>query len=105
MNLVDILEYPRDFIDRESPRYSGSMRVLSSLLLEEVYPLLADRVVRPTALWPLARLHPREVYVGHTVGSQESWWEFNRIQVASTMTRFMEHIRKKKGELGERKTD
>lgn len=77
--------YDQALLDAVSPGYKGQMKVLSSLVLEELYPLLAAPAVRPTSLWPLARLHPREVYVGHTVPSQESWWEWNRIDQVSMM--------------------
>ena len=99
VRLVDTMQYRPEVIDARSPGYKGSMKVLSSLLLEELYPLLATNAMRPGSLWPLARLHPKEVYVGHTVAAQESWWEFQRIDKVSMTTRFFEHLRKKKAEL------
>lgn len=103
VRLVDTMEYPREVIDVTSPGYTGQMRVLSSLLLGEVYPLLATNALRPLHMWPLARLHPGEVYVGHTVAAQEYWWEFNRIDKVAVMQRFMEHLRKGNAKLGEKK--
>jgi hypothetical protein len=95
VRLVDTLEYPQEMLDEMSPGYRGEMKVLSSLVFTEVYPLLATFALRPTNLWPLARLHPREVYVGHTIASQESWWEFNRIDAVSMMDGFLADLKKK----------
>jgi hypothetical protein len=64
----------------------------------QLYPLLATLSVRPPGLWPCARLHPREVYVGTTDASQEGWWEFNRIDQAM-MQGFFESMRAKKADL------
>jgi len=76
---LDLLS--QEFIDQVSPGYKGEMKILSSLLLEELYPLLATLSVRPFGLWPCARLHPREVYVGTTDAAQEGWWEFSRMDL------------------------
>ncbi|KAF9700750.1 hypothetical protein EKO04_001734 [Ascochyta lentis] len=101
VRLVDTLhgQYPQDLIDATSPGYGGEMKVRSSLVFEELYPLLATLSVRPLALWPLARLHPREVYVGTTDGAQESWREFNRIYAVAMNKDFFKGLRKKKKEL------
>ncbi|KAF2026783.1 hypothetical protein EK21DRAFT_92138 [Setomelanomma holmii] len=96
VRLVDTVEYPKEMLDEISPGYKGEMKMLSSLVFTEVYPLLATSALRPTSLWPLARLHPREVYVGHTTSSQESWWEFCRLDVAAMTNGFFEEMRKKK---------
>ncbi|KAF2682288.1 hypothetical protein K458DRAFT_406023 [Lentithecium fluviatile CBS 122367] len=95
IRLVDTREYNPQVIDAESPGYKGELKVLSSLVLEEVYPLVASSALTPSSLWPLARLHPREVYVGHTVGSQEYWWEFNNIDTVSMNQAFLKHLREK----------
>jgi hypothetical protein len=105
VRLIDTIVYPESSIEN-SPGYRGEVKVLSSLLLEEVYPLLATLAVRPPDLWPIARLHPREVYVGHTVDSQEVGFEWQRQEreIASHMiSRFMEHLRKQKVALDEGK--
>jgi hypothetical protein len=96
VRLVDTLEYPQEMLDDISPGYSGEMKVLSSLVFTEVYPLLATNALKTTELWPLARLHPREVYVGHTNESQEAWWEFGRIDMGAMMGGMFADIRKKK---------
>jgi hypothetical protein len=85
-------------LDADSPGYKGQMKVLSTLIFEELYPLLATLSVRPFGLWPAARLHPREVYVGTTDASQEGWWEFHRIEQAAAM-RFFDDMRQKKAAL------
>jgi hypothetical protein len=96
VRLVDTLEYPQEMLDEISPGYSGEMKVLSSLVFTEVYPLLATNALKTTGLWPLARLHPREVYVGHTNDSQEAWWEFGRIDVGAMMGGMFADMRRKK---------
>lgn len=88
--------YPPELIDVTAPGYTGEVRVLSSLLFEEVYPLLADHAVRPMAMWPLARRHPRGVFVGHVVGTQERWWEFGRGH-GGLVGGFVEYLKRKKG--------
>jgi hypothetical protein len=50
----------QEMIDRLAPGYKGEMKMLSTLLLEEIYPL-ATFSIRPFGLWPCARLHEREV--------------------------------------------
>ncbi|KAH7066899.1 hypothetical protein BKA63DRAFT_130404 [Paraphoma chrysanthemicola] len=96
VRLVDTVEYPPGMLEELSPGYRGDMKVLTSLVFQEVYPLLATFAARPTMLWPLARLHPREVYVGHTVESQEAWWEFTRTDTAVVMQAMFADMRKKK---------
>lgn len=99
VRLVDTIKYNEEMLDATSPGFKGEVKVLSSLVLEELYPLLATYAVRPRSLWPLARLHPREVYVGHTINAQEAWWEFNRIDKVHMNKAFFEHLKKKKAEL------
>jgi hypothetical protein len=103
VRLVDTSQYPQDLLDCNSPGYKGQMKVLSSLVFTEVYPLLATFALRPTGLWVLARLHPREVYVGHTTGAQEYWWEFNRIDVAAMTGAFFADAKKRQAALKEGK--
>lgn len=100
VRLVDATfdQLPKEMIDKVSPGYRGEVKVLSTLLLEEVYPLLATLSVRPFGLWPCARLHAREIYVGTTDASQEGWWEFNRIDQAM-MQGLFDSMRKKKADL------
>ena len=42
----------KEVIDRLAPGYKGEMKVLSTLLLEELYPLLATFSIRPLAFGP-----------------------------------------------------
>ncbi len=100
VRLVDATydQLSQEMIDALSPGYKGEMKVLSSLLLEEIYPLLATLSVRPFGMWPCARLHAREVYVGTTDAAQEAWWENNRID-RTVMLMFFEDMRKKKADL------
>tara|TARA_R110002003_G_scaffold130_8_gene12219 strand:- start:3517 stop:4935 length:1419 start_codon:yes stop_codon:yes gene_type:complete len=99
VRLVDTVSYPQEMLDETSPGYKGEIKVLSSLVFEELYPVLATFAARPRALWPLARLHPREVYVGHTTAAQESWWEFCRIDTVAMTSGMFEQMRKKKAAL------
>jgi hypothetical protein len=69
---VRLVGYPQGMLDQMSPGYRGELKVLSSLVFTEVYPPLATFALRPMGLWPLARLHPKEVFVGHTTGAQEA---------------------------------
>jgi hypothetical protein len=96
VRLVDTVEYPPGMLDATSPGYQGELKVLSNLVFTDVYPLLATFALRPASLWPLARLHPREVYVGHTIDSQEYWWEFCRIDTVAMTTGMFADMRKKK---------
>jgi hypothetical protein len=96
VRLVDTMEYPQEMLDEMSPGYRGEMKVLSSLVFTEVYPLVATFALRPTSLWPLARLHPREVFVGHTNEAQESWWEFCRIDTVAMTNGIFAEMRRKR---------
>ena len=94
VKLVDTMEYATEKIDALAPGYTGEMRVLSSLLFEDVYPLIANKAARPIDMWPAARLHTKQVYVGHTLGSQESWWEWLRIDLVAPMHAWMRYLKK-----------
>mgnify|MGYP004503061851 CR=1 FL=1 len=100
VRLLDVTfnQLPQNLIDAEAPGYEEEMKVLSISVLEELYPLLATLSVRPFALWPSARLHPREVYVGTTNSSQEERWESNRIDQAMRV-RLFDDLRRKKAKL------
>ncbi len=99
IRLVDTLQYSPAMIDATSPGYNGEMKVLSTLVLEELYPLLATHTVRPPELWPLARLHPREVYVGTTSAAQEGWWEWQNNGGMPGGAALVEYMRERKAEL------
>jgi hypothetical protein len=96
--------YPQHHIDATSPGYKGELKVLSTLVFEEVYPLLATHSLRPLELWPLARLHPREVYVGTTDHAQEAWWEFERLDRVGPLISMFDDLRKQKADLHAKKS-
>lgn len=58
----------------ESPGYNGQMRVLGSLVWGDLYALLESQAAALEDLWPLARHHPNQVYVGPTVPLQVYKW-------------------------------
>jgi len=59
----------------KAPGYEGTVRVLGSVLLGDVWPCLWRRHVHLEEMWNLARLHPSCVYVGPVVQSQIEGWE------------------------------
>jgi hypothetical protein len=73
--LIDTSPYSSKSIEETAPGYKWELRVLGSLVFEDVYPLVASLAQRPRDLWPYACLHPMQVYVGPTVPSQEKEWE------------------------------
>jgi hypothetical protein len=100
VRLVDTVSFKQEgFL----PGYNGTLNVLSSLILEDLYPLLATHSMRPNILWPIARLHPNEVYVGHTVQSQEAWFESQRIDELSMTRAMIELLKQRKAEFREQK--
>ena len=48
----------------ESPGYKGTLRILSSLLWDDVSALILMQSQHLEDLWPLAMNHPRQVYEG-----------------------------------------
>jgi hypothetical protein len=58
------------FIKESAPGYKGEVKILGSLVFDDLYPLIASLTQRPIDLWPLAILHPSQVYTGPTVPSQ-----------------------------------
>ncbi|KAF2795788.1 hypothetical protein K505DRAFT_272672 [Melanomma pulvis-pyrius CBS 109.77] len=96
VRLVDTIDYNPEMIRATSPGFTGDLKILTSLVFDEVYPLLASYSQRPRELWPLARLHPRQVYVGPTVAIQERQWEMIRQEMATMMPAFYDFLRKKK---------
>ncbi|KAI0098899.1 hypothetical protein GGR51DRAFT_417210 [Nemania sp. FL0031] len=51
----------------ESPGYGGTLRVLGSLLWDDLSAMIASHSQHPETLWPLAMNHPSHVYVGPVV--------------------------------------
>ncbi|PKS08187.1 hypothetical protein jhhlp_005463 [Lomentospora prolificans] len=50
--------------DEESPGYSGTLRVLGSLLWDDLGAMLVNQGPHLADLWPLAMSHPKSVYEG-----------------------------------------
>ncbi len=60
---------------REARGFEGTVRVLGSVLLDDVWPCLWWRHVRVEDMWNLATWHPSFVYVGPVVQSQVEGWD------------------------------
>lgn len=58
----------------ESPAYDGMLRILGSLLWDELSVFLLRQAYRLEELWPLAMKHPWGVYVGDVVPRQDKNW-------------------------------
>lgn len=58
----------------ESPDYDGTLRVLGSLLWDDVSAMAVMQSQWPEDLWGLAMHHPLGVYVGPVVKVQETAW-------------------------------
>lgn len=58
----------------ESPGFNGQMRVLGSLVWGDLYALLVSQSAALEDLWPLARHHPNQVYVGPTAPLEVYKW-------------------------------
>lgn len=63
---VDANHDPSEGADRpdESPGYSGTLRILGSLLWDDLSALVASHSQHLESLWPLAMNHPSLVYTG-----------------------------------------
>ncbi|ORY17081.1 hypothetical protein BCR34DRAFT_597171 [Clohesyomyces aquaticus] len=59
----------------ETPFYSGQMRILSTLVFSDVFPLMFTQTQFLDDLWPLALRHPELLYVGPTVPAQLKRWK------------------------------
>lgn len=98
VRLIDPQVYDDTFIKKTCPGFSGSLKILTSLVLDEIYPLVSSVALRPKDFWPLARLHPNQVYVGPTVAAQEIQWDEERSMKALMMPRMFDYIENKQGE-------
>ncbi|KAK3312732.1 hypothetical protein B0H66DRAFT_537814 [Apodospora peruviana] len=58
----------------ESPGFNGEMRILTSLLWDELSVFLYQDTYRLFEMWPLASRHPRGVYTGPITAAQEENW-------------------------------
>lgn len=75
LKLIDMTPYRPEVIREQSPGYTNQMRVLGRLLFDDLYPQLSGLVQRPRDLWPLAMLHPYQVYIGIPVKGQLEEWD------------------------------
>ncbi|KAH6617506.1 hypothetical protein F5144DRAFT_586660 [Chaetomium tenue] len=65
----------------KAPGFEGAVRVLGSVLLDDVWPSLWCRLVCVEDMWNLATWHPLSVYVGSVVQSQvEGWDQFRQLR-------------------------
>lgn len=73
---VDVDFDPAD-IDRadETPGYHGTLRILTSLLWDDVNPLMLLQTQQLSDLWPLAMYHPLLVYSGPVMPAMRLKWE------------------------------
>ncbi|KAF2265558.1 hypothetical protein CC78DRAFT_514899 [Lojkania enalia] len=97
VRLVDTAVYDPQLIKEVSPGFTGDFKVLTTLVFDELYPLLVSLTQRPLDLWPLARLHPHSTYVGQTVQSQEDEWELQRDLKANMLSSFFNYLRMQQG--------
>ncbi|KAJ4287610.1 hypothetical protein N0V90_012313 [Kalmusia sp. IMI 367209] len=74
LKLIDTSPYPPNLIRVTAPGYRNEMKVLGSLVFDDLYPQLSGLIQRPRDLWPLAMLHPNQVYVGYPVKGQMKEW-------------------------------
>ncbi|KAK3690497.1 hypothetical protein B0T22DRAFT_481669 [Podospora appendiculata] len=61
--------------DIESPLFDGTVRVLGSVLFEDLWPQLFLHVNPLKALWPIACSHPLAIYMGPTAEYQVKRWK------------------------------
>ncbi|KAK6822719.1 hypothetical protein PG987_014264 [Apiospora arundinis] len=62
------------FRSDESPGFDGTLRVLGSLVWDDVGALSLTQTQGLAELWPLAMEHPLEIYVGPVVQKQANAW-------------------------------
>ncbi|PVH95982.1 hypothetical protein DM02DRAFT_731499 [Periconia macrospinosa] len=74
LKLIDIAVYPPGHVAETAPGYKHELKVLGSLVFEDLYPLL-NAFIKPKELWVEAMLHPQQVYVGYSTETQAKGWE------------------------------
>ena len=75
LTLIDTTTSHPQVIKEQAPGYKNKLRVLGTMVFDDVYPLIVSLAQRPRNLWTLAMAHPNQVYVGPTVAAQETDWE------------------------------
>ena len=66
-------EEPDDRAD-ESPGYYGVLRILGSLVWSDLYAMMTAQNMAPRDHWPLAMIHPQQVYIGPVSLEQRRRW-------------------------------
>lgn len=73
--MIDTLPYDPHLIAEVAPGFKNEVKVLGSLIFDDLYPLIVGMAQRPKDLWYYAMWHPMQVYVGPTVERQEKVWD------------------------------
>jgi hypothetical protein len=73
--LIDTATYNPQLIAEQAPGYKNELKVLGSLIFDDLYPTIVSLVRRPRELWLYAMWHPNQVYVGPCVERQEKEWD------------------------------
>jgi hypothetical protein len=73
--LIDTATYNPQIIDEQAPGYKNELKVLGSLVFDDLYPLVVSLAQRPRHLWLYAMWHPNQVYVGPCTEKQEKEWD------------------------------
>lgn len=81
------------FRSEKSPFYEGKVRVLGSLVWDDVGALLLTQTQGLAELWPLAMEHPLELYVGPTVEVQTNAWKMLRKADRQALEKWIETAR------------
>ncbi|KAF1952836.1 hypothetical protein CC80DRAFT_494984 [Byssothecium circinans] len=74
VKVIDTSPYRPHVLAQQAPGYRNELKVLGTLVFDELYPLLASLTLRPRDLWMMACWHPMQVYVGLATASQEKGW-------------------------------
>ena len=75
LKLIDIMSYNPQLIAESAPGYKNELKVLGSLIFDDLYPLVVNLVQRPRDLWTCAMLHPNQVYIGIPTTKQKKAWD------------------------------
>ena len=75
LKLIDTTTYDPRLIAKQAPGYKNELKVLGSLVFNDLYPMIVSLVQRPRDLWLYAMWHPNQVYADPCVERQEKEWE------------------------------
>ncbi|KAF2644443.1 hypothetical protein P280DRAFT_171618 [Massarina eburnea CBS 473.64] len=77
VKVIDLSPYRVEVIAETAPGFKNELKILGSLVFEELYPLLIGLCLRPKDLWAGGAMwHPQQVYVGIPTPSQEKGWGY-----------------------------